>query len=55
MNGPSTTPTKIKYWRLGLPRRYPEYARGSEGAPLRPTKESRTVHQLTADHVADPE
>ncbi|WP_330335752.1 hypothetical protein OHS33_39600 (plasmid) [Streptomyces sp. NBC_00536] len=26
-----------------------EYVRGPDGAPLRPTKESRTVHQLTAE------
>jgi hypothetical protein len=26
-----------------------EHVRGPDGAPLRPTKESRTVHQLTAD------
>ncbi|MCX5200616.1 actin family protein [Streptomyces sp. NBC_00237] len=28
MNGPSATPTKIKYWRLfGLPRRFPSVGR----------------------------
>jgi hypothetical protein len=28
LNGPSTPPAKIKYWRLlGLPRRYPVYER----------------------------
>ncbi|MFD3970380.1 hypothetical protein [Streptomyces cyaneofuscatus] len=32
-----------------------EYVRGPEGAPLRPTKESRTVRQLTVGAVADPE
>lgn len=29
-----------------------EHVRGPDGAPLRPTKESRTVHQLTAETAA---
>jgi hypothetical protein len=32
-----------------------EHVRGPDGAPLRPTKESRTVRQLTAEAVADTE
>jgi hypothetical protein len=32
-----------------------EYVRGPDGAPLRPTKESRTVHQLTAEAAVDAE
>ncbi|THA65359.1 hypothetical protein E6R60_33105 [Streptomyces sp. A0642] len=32
-----------------------EYVRGPDGAPMRPTKESRTVHQLTADAAVDAE
>lgn len=32
-----------------------EYVRGPDGAPLRPTKESRTVHQLTVEAAADTE